>query len=537
MKEQITTFNTLSIDEDIVQAMHDLGYQKPTPIQSLSIPKLMQGHDLIGLSQTGTGKTVAFAIPLIELIDPDDRRLQAVVLCPTRELCLQVAEEIRKLLKYKPGIRTLAIYGGQPINQQINAMKRGLQIVVATPGRFLDHLRRHTLRLDQVQMAVLDEADEMLDMGFREDMELILSQMPTPRQTVLFSATMSEDIKQLIAQYMEDPKEINTIPEEHRTVDEIEQIYFELKEKMKPEALRRILDLEAKSRVLVFCNTKKQVADLTEELLKAGYPAGGLHGDLKQVQRDLVMRRFRGGELSILVATDVAARGIDIRDIHIVINYDLASDPETYLHRIGRTARAGRSGKAYSFVVGKELKHLKEIMAFTKSEISPRRLPTIQEVEEIKRDQLVEQVTQVIDSGQTIKYSGLVKHLIQRGYDAEKLAAALFSVLLYLPGRSQAEHENELTKMPTKILPDEIQNAPRIKLHLNLGRQHRIRVKDIVGAIAGECGIPSALLGHIDILDTFSYIEVPAPLAQDILQIMNHREIKGKSVKIEMAQS
>ena len=528
------TFESLGIDEDIISAVEDLGYTQPTPIQAQSIEKLMKGYDLIGQSQTGTGKTAAFGIPLIELIDPEDRRLQAVVLCPTRELCLQVTDELHKLLKYKSGIRAVSVYGGQPINRQIQDIKKGAPIVVATPGRFLDHLRRHTLRLDQVQMVVLDEADEMLNMGFRDDIDLILSQMPTPRQTVLFSATMPEPIRELAASYMESPLEIRTTPEDQLTAADIEQYYFEMKAKMKPDALRRLLDLHRPTRSLIFCNTKKQVASLTEYLQKYDYPADGLHGDLKQSQRDLVMRRFRQGDVSILIATDVAARGLDISGIDIVFNYDIPEEQEAYVHRIGRTARAGKSGTSFTFVVGKELGRLQEIMQYTGTSIEPRRLPTLQEVEESLRAQLMDDVKDRIQSGKAAKYLGAVHHLTQEGFEPAEIAAALFSHILYEP---KDPYGDELSKAPTRVNADGYQNSPMVKLHLNVGKKHRIRIKDIVGSIAGECGIPGSALGHIDILETFSYVEVPAALAGDVLTIMNDNMIKGKKIKIELAEA
>ncbi len=530
------TFTSLGIDEDIIAAIRDLGYSAPTEIQSQAIQKLIKGFDLIGQSQTGTGKTAAFGIPLIELIDPDDNRMQATVLCPSRELCLQVTEELRKLLKYKSGIRVIPIYGGQPISRQIQEMKKGVSIVVATPGRFLDHLRRHTLRLDQVQMVVLDEADEMLNMGFREDIDLILSQMPTPRQTVLFSATMSEPIRQLAASYMEAPIEIRTTPQDQLTVDQIEQVYFEMKAKMKPEALRRLLDLSRPAGCLIFCNTKKQVAALTEFLQKQDYPADGLHGDLRQSQRDLVMKRFRKGEIAILIATDVAARGLDIQGVELVINYDIPEEPEAYVHRIGRTARAGRSGTAYSFVVGRELSRLQQIMQYTGSMINPRRLPTLQEIEEAHRVHLLDQLRSLIKEGKNAKYQGTVQHLMQEGYSAEEIASALLAHILYTPDAPSSSSEDTFSKMPTKVSPDDFQNASMVKLHLNLGKRHKIRIKDIVGSIAGECGIPGSALGHIDILETFSFVEIPSSLAAEVIEIMNGNEIKGKKVKIELAE-
>ena len=528
-----TTFEALGVDEDILAAVSDLGYEQPTPIQAQAIEKLLKGHDLIGQSQTGTGKTAAFGIPLIELIDPEDRRLQAIILCPTRELCLQVTEDLRSLLKYKSGIRTAAVYGGQPIGHQINALKGGVQIVVGTPGRFIDHLRRHTLRLDQVQMAVLDEADEMLSMGFRDDMELILAQLPEPRQTVLLSATLPDAVRELAANYLESPEEILLTPDTQLTVAEVEEAYFEVKQSAKLQALERLLSIHHGERSLIFCNTKKQVAALEEALAKSEITAGALHGDLKQVQRDLVMRRFRSGELHLLIATDVAARGLDIQNISLVINYDIPEDPDTYVHRIGRTARAGKTGTAYTFVTGHELRQLQVIMQHTGTQIAPRRLPTLQEVEQSRLSRLMEKTRAVILSGRAAKYEEAVHGLMKEGFEAADIAAALLAQTMY----DAASEVDTLSAVPTRVLRDDILESPMVKLHMNIGKKHHIRIKDIVGAIGAECGIPAAALGHIDLLETFSYLEVPAALAQDIVTLMDGKQIKGRTVKTQLAQT
>ncbi|KAI4463696.1 dead-box atp-dependent rna helicase 47 mitochondrial [Holotrichia oblita] len=329
-------FDEMNLSEEIVKAVADMGFEEATPIQSMAITKIMEGIDIIGQSQTGTGKTAAFGIPCIEQIDEDNRRLQAIILCPTRELAIQICEEFRQLLKYKSNIRAIPIYGGQPIDRQIIALKKGVQIVVGTPGRVMDHIQRKTLRMETVKFVVLDEADEMLDMGFREDIEFILEKMPEERQTVLFSATMPQAIVKLTRLYQKNPEHI-AIARKELTVPGIEQFYFELKEKTKLEALSRIIDMQCPKLSIVFCNTKKRVDELVEQLQSRGYFAEAIHGDLKQQQRDNVMKKFRAGTIEILVATDVAARGIDVDDIDIVFNFDLPQDEEYYVHRIGRT--------------------------------------------------------------------------------------------------------------------------------------------------------------------------------------------------------
>lgn len=345
-------FENMNLSPEICRAVLDMGFEEATPIQSQAISIIMAGRDVIGQSQTGTGKTAAFGIPCLEQIDAENKKLQAVILCPTRELAIQVSEEFRKLLKYTENIRVLPIYGGQPIDRQIAALKKGAQVIIGTPGRVMDHMRRRTLKMETVKMMVLDEADEMLDMGFREDIETILIKVPEEHQTVMFSATLSPEILSLSKRFLKEPEFIKVVRKE-LTVPNIEQIYFDVKERTKLDALSRIIDVYDPKLALVFCNTKKRVDEVVELLQGRGYFAEGLHGDLKQVQRDKVMQKFRNGTIEILVATDVAARGIDIDDIDVVFNYDVPQDEEYYVHRIGRTGRAGRTGKAFTFCVGK----------------------------------------------------------------------------------------------------------------------------------------------------------------------------------------
>ena len=351
-------FEELNIDSRILRAIVDMGFEETSPIQAKAIPAVKEGRDVIGQAQTGTGKTAAFGIPMLEKVDPKDKHVQAVVLCPTRELAIQVADEIRKLAKYMHGVKVLPIYGGQDIVKQIRSLKSGVQIVIGTPGRVMDHMRRKTVKFDHVHMITLDEADEMLNMGFREDIETILKEFPEERQTVLFSATMPQPIMEIARDYQKDAELIKVVRKE-LTVQNIQQYYFEVAPKSKEEVLSRLIDIYNPKLSIVFCNTKKQVDDLTSALKGRGYFAEGLHGDLKQQQRDRVMDNFRKGRVDILVATDVAARGIDVDDVDVVFNYDLPQDEEYYVHRIGRTGRAGREGLAFSFVVGREVYKLK----------------------------------------------------------------------------------------------------------------------------------------------------------------------------------
>src|SRR3712207_6633977 len=385
-RSEITNFNELEVKDEITKAIADLGYEQPSPIQAKAIPVVLEGYDVIGQAQTGTGKTAAFSIPLLEKIDPSDKRLQAIVLCPTRELAIQVSEEVRKLAKYMHGVKTLPIYGGQPIDRQIKALKGGVQVVIGTPGRVIDHINRKTLKPSTVKMVVLDEADEMLDMGFREDIETILSSTPSERQTSLFSATMPRAILELTQKYQQEPVHIKVVRKE-LTVTNIKQFYIETRKSNKLEVLTRLIDVYNPKLTVVFTNTKKGADELVSDLQARGYGADSLHGDLKQVQRDIVMDKFRNGTIDILVATDVAARGIDVDDVECVINYELPQDEEYYVHRIGRTGRAGRDGIAFSFVFGRDMRKLKDIERYTKSKIMKHSIPTVNDVEQKRSEE------------------------------------------------------------------------------------------------------------------------------------------------------
>ena len=345
-------FEDLNLDAKILRAVTDMGFEAASPIQGQSIPLELEGLDIIGQAQTGTGKTAAFGIPLLQKVDPKSKKLQAIILCPTRELAIQVSEEIRRLAKYMHGVKVLPIYGGQEIGRQIRSLKDGIQVIIGTPGRVMDHMRRKTLKLEHVHTVVLDEADEMLNMGFLEDMETILSELPEERQTVMFSATMPPAIAEIAKKFQKDPEIVKVVKKE-LTVPKVTQYYYEVKPKTKVEVMCRLLDMYDPKLSIVFCNTKRQVDDLVQELQGRGYFAEGLHGDLKQMQRDRVMNSFRNGRTDILIATDVAARGIDVDDVEAVFNYDIPQDDEYYVHRIGRTGRAGREGKAFSLVVGR----------------------------------------------------------------------------------------------------------------------------------------------------------------------------------------
>jgi ATP-dependent RNA helicase DeaD len=546
IKMENLKFNEMNLTEELVRAIVDMGFEEATPIQSKAISIIMNGKDVLGQSQTGTGKTAAFGIPCIQKIDINDKRLQAVILCPTRELAIQISEEFRKLLKYTPGIKVVPIYGGQPIDRQISALKKGAQVIIGTPGRVIDHLNRRTLKMENVTMAILDEADEMLDMGFREDIETILTHTPAERQTVLFSATLPSGIMNLTRSFQKDPEHVKVTTRE-LTVPSISQIYYDVKEKTKLEALCRIMDMDTPKLALVFCNTKRRVDEVVEQLQSRGYFAEGLHGDLKQQQRDVVMKKFRNGTIEMLVATDVAARGIDVDDIDLVCNFDLPQDEEYYVHRIGRTGRAGKSGTAYTFVVGKEIYKLKEIMRYTKSNIERKTLPSLSDVEENKSKQFTEKIKTVIEEGHLTKYINIAESIISEDFSALDIASALLKMHLHDSEAQDVDFEVEnfhsysdrgdRNKGFGGDKKKSYNDKNMIRLFINIGKKKNLRASDIVANIAGESNIPGKVLGSIDIYDEFSFVDVPKEYVEDVLEGMKGKKIKGIKVNIEKAKA
>lgn len=519
-------FDELDLCPQIVRAVKEMGFEAATPIQARAIPVIMEGRDVIGQAQTGTGKTAAFGIPLLQKIDPKNRKLQAIVLCPTRELAIQVADEIRRLCKFMHGIKVLPIYGGQDIGKQIRSLKGGIQLIIGTPGRVMDHMRRHTLKFDQLHTIVLDEADEMLNMGFREDIETILKDVPEERQTILFSATMPQPILDITKNYQRDAQLVRVVKKE-LTVQNIDQYYYEVKEKNKEEVLSRLLDMYNPRRALVFCNTKRRVDELTGALQGRGYFAEGLHGDMKQSQRDRVMNGFRNGKTEILIATDVAARGIDVDDVEAVFNYDLPQDDEFYVHRIGRTGRAGRVGKAFTFIVGKEVYKLKDIQRYCKTKIYAQPIPSLNDVSAIKADKILNNIADTIQNENLSAMVDLIEQrLNEEDYTAMDIAAAFLKQAM---GSGDTEQQDEFEFGDTGA------EEGMVRLFINIGKKQNVRPGDILGAIAGESGMPGRLVGCIDMYDKYTFVEVPKDRARDVLRAMEHSKIKGKSINIEPA--
>lgn len=433
-------FDESGIHPDILRAVHEMGFEVMTPIQEQSVPVLLEGKDIIGQAQTGTGKTAAFAIPMIQKINPEIKRPQGIILCPTRELAMQAAEEIRKLSKYMYGVKVLPVYGGQDIGKQIRALSQGVQIIVGTPGRVMDHLRRHTIKTAEVKMIVLDEADEMLDMGFREDIETVLSDMPEEHQMALFSATMPQAILEIAGTYQQNAVYIRVTPKE-LTVSAIKQAYYRVAKKDKIRALCRLLDYYQPARSLIFANTKRMVDEIAGRLNELGYEAGALHGDLTQAQRDTVMGQFRKGTCSILTATDVAARGIDVSGVDAVFNYDVPEDIEYYVHRIGRTGRAGRKGRSFTLISGREIFKIRSIEKVCHTTIRERQLPTVEDVIRVKSDRLFAGVMGVIENEDLSKTRKEIEIASEKyGFSVLDLAAALMHMNM---GETPEEIEEE----------------------------------------------------------------------------------------------
>ena len=522
-------FEELNIDERILRAIEDMGFEETSPIQTQAIPAVCEGIDVVGQAQTGTGKTAAYTIPMLMKIDPQIKKPQAIVLCPTRELAVQVAEEIRKLAKYMSDIKVLPVYGGQEIVRQIKSLKTGVQIIVGTPGRVMDHMRRKTVKFDNINMVILDEADEMLDMGFREDMETILTETPQDRQTVMFSATMPKAIMDIARNFQKDARVIKVVRKE-LTVSNIEQFYYEVRPKNKTEVLCRLIDIYNPRLSVVFCNTKRQVDELISELKGRGYFADGIHGDMKQQQRDRVMDDFRSGNVDILIATDVAARGIDVDDVDMVFNYDIPQDEEYYVHRIGRTGRAGRSGMALSFISGKEVYKLKDIERYCKTKILAKPVPSLDDVKNTKLDSIFDKIKEMIEADEHRAMLDMVEeHVNQEDYTSMDMAAALLKMIV-------GDTLDRIDEVENFHFDENADTSRMVRLFINVGKKDKITPANILGAIAGESGMPGRLVGAIDMMDNYTFVDVPAIHAEKVLKAMNDNVlIKGRRVNMEKA--
>lgn len=555
----ITEFTQLNLHPQLVQAVTELGYTEPTPIQAAMIPLMLEGNDVLGQAQTGTGKTAAFALPILHTIEPGRGDVQALVVAPTRELALQVSRAMYEYGRYRE-VRVLSIYGGQPYGRQINRLKKGVDVVVGTPGRLLDLIERGALDLSQLQTIVLDEADEMLSMGFIEDIEKILDETPAERQTALFSATLPSQIRQLADKYLRDPQSI-TIERKQLTVAAIEQRYYLVNAADKLAALTRLFEVEDMSSTLIFARTRMGTGELANELTVRGFPAEALNGDLSQDAREQVMNRFRQGQIQVLVATDVAARGLDIDDISHVFNYDLPQDPEIYVHRIGRTGRAGRTGIAISLATPGERRRLQRIEGYARQKITKAELPTVDDIQAHREAQLTERMVVWLKRDRARREREMVAELAEAGYDIVDIAAAalklaraeekqrpiarISEVKVSEPRRGSRRNESGRSynrkggkgngRQSNRFQSQKSHESGMVRLQLNAGKEQGVRPNDVVGTIAFHADIPGHSIGAIRIQPEYTWVDVPEQFVGQVLDKSGSYQIHRQTIEVERA--
>lgn len=550
-------FSELQCSKEILRALEDMGFEEATPIQSLAIPVVFEGSDIVGQAQTGTGKTAAFAIPMLQSIDTKSKTTQALILCPTRELAVQISGEIQKIGKYIKNLSILPVFGGSDIERQIRALRSGVHIVIGTPGRVLDHLRRKTLNLGHLKILTLDEADEMLNMGFREDIELVLDQVEHEIQTLLFSATMPKEILGIIDEYQRDPQILRV---EHKALaaPSVTQVYLEMKEKDKVEILSRLVDMYNYKLSIVFCNTKKKVDEVCDALQARGYACDKIHGDMKQTLRLNVINKFKRGDIELLIATDVAARGLDIDNVEAVFNVDMPTHEEYYVHRIGRTGRAGREGISYTFITFREFHLLRSIMKYTKSDIKPHPIPKISDIAAMKREIFLEKVRERIDGGLDVKYVELIDRLTDMDYSVTEIAAALFQMNLDMPAATEIDsidNSKEYGEERRKGKRDSDRGDDRrdrergdrdrgerrsrsrgdmARIRLNVGKKEGAMPRDIVGALANETGISGSAIGDIRLFDHHAEVEIPQEAVSRVVERIEGCRIKNTVIVADL---
>lgn len=560
MTTESIRFTDLALSEPVLKAIADVGYEQPSPIQAQSIPHLLDGHDLLGLAQTGTGKTAAFALPLLSRVDMKIKTPQILVLAPTRELAIQVSEAFQKYASHMKGFHVLPIYGGQSFDTQLRGLRRGVQVIVGTPGRVMDHLRRKTLDLSNLKALVLDEADEMLRMGFIDDVEWILEHTPSERQTALFSATMPKEIKRVTKRYQKDPKEVQ-IASETRTGDNIEQCYWMVSGTNKLDALTRILEVEDTDAMIIFVRTKNATVELAEKLEARGYAAAALNGDMNQQLRERTIERLKNGKLDIVVATDVAARGIDVVRVSHVMNYDIPYDCEAYVHRIGRTGRAGRTGKAILFVAPREKRLLYTIENSTKQKLTRMELPSGEMVTKQRIDQFKQTLLDTVAKTKELEFFDemLAGFSHEHNISPEQIASALALLaqkerplqVEFKNVKAYSERDDRNSRSNRNERPErgnrgerggerggrnrssEVESGMQ-RYRLEVGREHECRPGDIVGAIANEANIDSKNIGHIKLHDSYSTVDLPEGMPKEMFQSLRNVRVRGQKINLSL---
>ncbi|MBE7538908.1 MAG: DEAD/DEAH box helicase [Opitutaceae bacterium] len=560
-------FSELGLSPEILKAVDKMGFEEASPIQTAVIPLALEGRDIVGQSSTGSGKTAAFAIPAISKVDSHVRAVQVLILCPTRELAVQVCEEVGKLAHFKRGIHAVPIYGGQSYDRQFRALAAGVQVVIGTPGRLLDHMERGTLKLDGLRLVVLDEADRMLDMGFRDDIERILAAVPAMRQLLFFSATIPRGIQDMIRRYSQDPSWVR-IEAVTQNAPKVDQVYFEVERRSKVEVLTRVIDLHDFRYGIIFCSTKIMVDELDDLLHSRGYATDRLHGDMSQAQRDRVMEKFRRRGFEFLVATDVAARGLDLDDLEVVFNFDLPNDAEDYTHRIGRTGRAGREGRAFTLVSGRELWKLQSMVRFGRLKIRRENIPSLDQVEEARTNLFFEKLRATLDQGTFKRQDRLLDRLLEQGYPSTDICSALIHLLHGGEEKAEDGQDPKAADSSKKARkagltsasetdpagqdrggsrgPDKEKHAwtPPARtgrdagfttMFLNVGRKNRITPADVVGKIAGVTRLPAGVVGAIDIRQRHTLVDVSDEHLQMILEKMKGIRVKGQSLAPALA--
>jgi len=532
--------NELNLNPKIEDALKEMGYENFTEVQVEAIPKVMEGRDIIAQSNTGTGKTAAFGIPLLQKIDTDNRMPQAIVITPTRELAVQISKEFDKMSQYMSQVSIVTVFGGSDIGTQIRKIKKGVQIIVGTPGRLIDLIRRKVIKLEDVQMTVLDEADEMLKMGFKEDIELVLENIGHKTQILLFSATMPKPIQNIAKTFLDNPAMVKTL-REGITAKEVKQNYFIIRHKDKIEALGRVLDTYCNKLTVIFCNTKRSVDEVFDVLVDKGYNCDKIHGDINQAQRLDTLNKFNNGLVDVLVATDVAARGLDIKEVEAVINYEVPQKEEYYVHRIGRTGRAGREGVSFTLATNKELRKIQDIERYTKKSIRKRSIPSLEKVNKIKVDKFVRNLETEITANEDNSYEEIIERLLTDGYEPKKIISTLIKSRLNFVDEKNDRDINDTNEPRSGRVKsernDRAVDRSGVKFFLNLGARDGIRKSDILGAVASESNIPGKEIGTIEILRNFSFFTVNDKFSSKVLDKMNKASIKGKPCSVEVTTS